>query len=404
MTPNPPKALHGLRVLDFSRILAGPYCTMLLGDFGAEIIKVERPGSGDDTRQWGPPWVGSGAERQSAYFLSINRNKYSITLDLQKPEAQAVARRLAEISDVVVENFRVGQMQRYGLDYAALSQLNPGLVYCSITGYGQDSPYADHPGYDFVIQGQSGLMSITGPADGPPYKVGVAISDVITGLTAANAIQSALLYRQQTGQGQYIDIALLDSQLAALVNIASSYLVSHTPPARYGNAHPSIVPYEVFEAADRSFILAVGNDDQFRKLCHLIRRPELSQNPRFQTNPARVTNRTELVGLLQPIFKEQPSQAWIDACHSAGIPAGPISDIPTALHNPHVQARGLLHEIDSPNLPPFVSIGPAARLSVTPPGISQPPPTLGQHTWQILHNLLHLDDVTLADYAQRRII
>ncbi len=398
------QALSGLRVLDFSRILAGPYCTMMLGDFGAEVIKVERPDSGDDTRQWGPPWLGSGPERQSAYFLSVNRNKYSLTLDLQKPEGQAIARQIAQKCDVLVENFKVGQMQRYGLGYDTLSSLNPALVYCSITGYGQDSPYASHAGYDFVIQGQSGLMSITGPKEGPPYKVGVAISDVITGLTAANAIQSALIHRQQTGQGQYIDIALLDSQLAALVNIASGYLVSQTPPARYGNAHPSIVPYEAFESADHWFILAVGNDEQFTRLCRLIDRPELADDSRFQTNPARVTHREALIAILQPIFRQRPAQDWIETCQAVGIPAGPISDIPTALHDPHVQARSLIREVASDYYPPFMSIGPAARLLTTPPGIYQPPPTLGQHTEQILRDHLQLDQAAIRDLAERKII
>src|SRR5215813_3005335 len=303
-------ALSGIRVLDFTRVLAGPFCTMLLGDFGADVIKIEQPGSGDDTRAWGPPWAGRAESRMSAYYLSVNRNKRSLTLDLKSKEGQALARQLALKSNVLVENFKVGQMEGYGLGFKRLHAEHPGLVYCSITGYGQTGPYANRPGYDYVIQGQSGLMAITGPADGEPYKVGVAISDVVTGLYAANAIQAALVHRQQTGQGQWIDIALFDSQIAALVNVASSYLVSDVPLGRFGNAHASIVPYETFAAADGSFILTVGTDLQFRKCCEVIGKPELAADPRFVTNPARVANREALLAILRLIFAQRSVGAW----------------------------------------------------------------------------------------------
>jgi formyl-CoA transferase len=394
------KALNGVRVLDFTRILAGPFCTMLLGDYGADVIKIERPGTGDDTRQWGPPFAGE----HSAYYLSVNRNKRSLTLNLQSAEGQALARALALQSDIVIENFKVGQMKAYGLDYETLRQTHPGLIYCSITGYGQDSPYAERPGYDFVIQGESGLMSITGPVEGEPYKVGVAISDVITGFTAANAIQAALYHRTQTGQGQYIDIALLDSQLAALVNIASNYLVSGQPSRRYGNAHASIVPYEVFNAADQPFVLAVGNDSQFRQMCRLLGQPQIADDPRFTTNPARVANRQALIAIMQPLLRQKPAQEWIDLCLAAGVPAGPIHDIPAALNDPHVQARGLVQSVDLADGTPVNLLTAAARLSATPAEIRRPPPLLGQHTEEVLHDLLQLDSDAINDLRSRGVI
>jgi crotonobetainyl-CoA:carnitine CoA-transferase CaiB-like acyl-CoA transferase len=393
-------ALKWVRVLDFTRILAGPFCTMLLGDYGADVIKVERPGVGDDTRQWGPPWAGE----HSAYYLSVNRNKRSLTLNLQSAEGQALARQLALQSDIVIENFKVGQMKAYGLDYETLRPEHPGLIYCSITGYGQDSPYAERPGYDFVIQGQSGLMSITGSADGEPYKVGVAISDVITGFTAVSAIQAALYHRTQTGQGQYIDIALLDSQLAALVNIASNYLVSGQPPKRYGNAHASIVPYEVFNAADQPFVLAVGNDSQFRQVCHLLGQPDLANDARFATNPARVTNRQELIAIMQPILQQKSAQHWIDACLAAGVPAGPINDVPAALNDPHVQARGMVQSVELADNTLVNLLTSAAQLSLTPAEIRLPPPLLGQHTQEVLRTLLNMDSQTIEDLRIRGVI
>ncbi len=396
-------ALDGLRVLDLTRVLAGPFCTMLLADLGADVIKVEHPVHGDDTRAWGPPWAGSEKDRLSAYYLSVNRNKRSLALDLKTPEGQALARQLALKSDVLIENFKVGQARGYGLGFESLHAKHPRLVYCSITGYGQDGPYAERPGYDYVVQGQSGLMSITGPAEGPPYKVGVAISDVVTGLFAANAIQAALYSRERTGEGQYIDIALLDSQIAALVNVASNYLVSHTPPGRYGNAHANIVPYEAFDASDGSFILAVGNDAQFTRCGELIGRPELAADERFATNPARVKHRAELIAILQPIFARRPVHAWVDDFLAAGIPSGPINDIPASLSDPQVQGRGLVRPVTLGNGATVDLLGPTIRLSATPPTIRRPPPALGQDTDDILRDLLGLDEPTIKTYRRRGI-
>ena len=393
-------ALNGVRILDFTRILAGPFCTMLLGDYGADVIKIERPGSGDDTRHWGPPWAGE----HSAYYLSINRNKRSLTLNLQSAEGQTLARALALQSDILIENFKVGQMKAYGLDYERLRAEHPGLIYCSITGYGQTSPYAERPGYDFVIQAESGLMSITGPVEGEPYKVGVAISDVTTGLTAANAIQAALYHRMQTGQGQYIDVALLDSQLAALVNVAANYLVSGQPPARYGNAHPSIVPYELFEAADQPFVLGVGTNHQFRQVCHLMGQPDLADDPRFATNPARVTNRQALIAIMQPIFRQQPAQKWIDACLAVGVPAGLMRDVSAALTDPHVRARGLIQSVELDDGTAVDLLASAAQLTATPPIIRRPPPLLGQHTEEVLRDLLNMDSHRIDDLRVRGVI
>jgi crotonobetainyl-CoA:carnitine CoA-transferase CaiB-like acyl-CoA transferase len=391
-----------LRILDFTRVLAGPFCTMLLADFGADVIKVENPVSGDETREWGPPWAGS--DRLSAYFLSINRSKRSLTLNLKASEGQALARQLALKSDVVIENFKVGQMRSYGLDYETLRPDRPGLIYCSITGYGQAGPYAERPGYDFVIQGQSGLMSITGPADGAPYKVGVAISDVLTGLYAAVSIQAALRHRDQTGEGQYIDIALLDSQIAALVNVVSGYLVSGTTPNRYGNAHANIVPYEAFDAADGQLILAVGNDGQFRRCCEVVGLPTLADDPRFATNPARVTNRAELIKILQAALEKRPVREWLDAFQAANIPSGPINDVSTTLHDPQVQARGLVQSVTLADGTVIDMIGPAPKLSAMPPSIRRPPPRLGQHTEEVLHEVLGLVETTISDYRRRGIV
>ncbi|MEW6578928.1 MAG: CaiB/BaiF CoA-transferase family protein [Chloroflexota bacterium] len=392
-------ALDGVRVLDFSRVLAGPLCTMQLGDLGAEVIKVERPGSGDDTRHWGPPWHGETPDVQSAYFLSVNRNKRSLTLNLSTREGQELARRLAAQSQVVVENFMRGQMAQFGLDYERLKASNPGLVYCSITGFGQTGPYADRPGYDFVIQAMSGLMSITGPIEGPPYKTGVAISDVIAGLFATTAILAALRHSEQTGAGQYIDIALLDTQMAALVNVVSDHLVSGQTPRRYGNQHPNIVPYQTFRASDGEFVIAVGNDGQFAKLCALLDRADLSSDPRFATNPARVHYREALVPEMQAIFAQRTVGEWIEALQAAEIPCGPINDLPTALTDRQVAARGLIHAQDDLRL-----IASPLKLSETPATVGRLPPRLGEHTHEILRDLLGLADDTIARYRSDGVV
>ncbi|MCQ3931292.1 MAG: CoA transferase [Chloroflexi bacterium] len=399
-----PSALAGLRILDFTRVLAGPSCTMLLADFGAEVIKIEHPQRGDDTREWGPPWLEVGDEQLSAYYLSVNRNKRSVSLNLKTPEGIALAKQLALKCDVLIENFKVGQMATYGLAYEQLQPEHPGLIYCSITGYGQTGPYASRPGYDYVIQAQSGLMAITGPTDGPPYKVGVAISDVIAGLYAANAIQAALYYRHQTGRGQHVDIALLDTQLAALVNVASNYFVSGQNPPRYGNGHPNIVPYQTFEAADRPFILAVGNDSQFAALCKIIGQPELASDARFVTNSARVKHRTELIALLQAVFIQQSADAWTAALLNAGIPSGPINQIADAFGDPHVQSRQLVQPVTFENGTTVEMAGSPIKLSETSPTIRHAPPFLGQDTAAVLMDWLGLEPAEIADYQRRGVI
>jgi crotonobetainyl-CoA:carnitine CoA-transferase CaiB-like acyl-CoA transferase len=387
------KALAGIRVLDFSRVLAGPFCTMLLGDLGAEVIKVENPSGGDDTRHWGPPWAGDSG--LSAYFASVNRNKRSLTLNLKSQTGRDLARQLATKSHILIENFKAGQMAEFGLGYEDLKQINPALVYCSITGFGQTGPYRDRPGYDYVIQAMSGLMSITGPADGEPHKVGVAVSDVFTGLFAVTSILAALRHAEQTGEGQHIDIALLDSQIAALVNIASNYLVSGQTPERLGNEHPNIVPYQVFQASDRDFVVAVGNDRQFMALCKLIGQPELATDPLYADNPNRLKNRANLIDILQAVFKTQPASEWVDGLLAAGIPAGPINDVATSLNDPQVQARGLIHEIPLDGDDMLRMVGPAMKLSNTPAEVYLPPPLLGEHTDAILHDLLQIDETKL---------
>lgn len=376
-------ALAGVRVLDLSRVLAGPYCTMMLADYGAEVIKVEAPGQGDDTRQWGPPYAGG----ESAYYLSVNRNKRSLTVNLKHPEGIAIIHRLAARSDVVVENFQTGQAGQMGIGYEALRQINPGLVYCALTGYGQTGPLAGRPGYDFAIQAQSGLMSITGPVQGPPSKVGVALADVMTGMQAAVAILAALHHRQATGQGQYIDIALFDSQLAALVNVAQSYLVTGRPPQRYGNGHPTIVPYQSFDTADGTIAVGVGNDGQWQRFCAVLERPDLAADARFATNPQRVEHRESLIPLLAAVLSQHTSGALLATLAEADIPAAPVNDLPQALGDPQVQARGLIHHVTHPTIGDLPLIGPPARLSETPATVRTAPPLLGQHTDEVLTEL-----------------
>lgn len=386
--------LTGIRILDFSRVLAGPFATMLLADLGAEVLKIESL-QGDDTRQWGPPWYGAGDDRQSAYFLSVNRNKRSLALNLKTAEGQAIARRLAAESQLLIENFRPGGMDGFGLGYDALSAAHPSLVYASLTGYGQSGPYAEQPGYDFVIQGQSGMMSITGPADGEPHKLGVAISDVIAGLFAAVSMLGALRHAEASGQGQRLDIALFDTSIAALVNVVSNALVSRQPTARYGNAHPSIVPYQPFTASDRSFTVAVGNDRQFAALCRIAGHPEWAADPRFASNPARVEHRDALIALLDPVFRQRAADAWVSELLAAGVPSGPINDVAAVLDDPQVAARGLIHEVDLLG-DTLRLIGPAVGFSATPPAVYAPPPLLGEHSDAILRERLGLSDGEIA--------
>ena len=386
--------LTGIRILDFSRVLAGPFATMLLADLGAEVLKIESL-QGDDTRQWGPPWYGAGDDRQSAYFLSVNRNKRSLALNLKTTDGQAIARQLAAESQLLIENFRPGGMDGFGLGYDALSAAHPSLVYASLTGYGQSGPYAEQPGYDFVIQGQSGMMSITGPADGEPHKLGVAISDVIAGLFAAVSMLGALRHAEASGQGQRLDIALFDTSIAALVNVVSNALVSRQPTARYGNAHPSIVPYQPFTASDRSFTVAVGNDRQFAALCRIAGHPEWAADPRFASNPARVEHRDALIALLDPVFRQRAADAWVSELLAAGVPSGPINDVAAVLDDPQVAARGLIHEVDLLG-DTLRLIGPAVGFSATPPAIYAPPPLLGEHSDAILRERLGLSDGEIA--------
>ncbi len=394
-------ALSDITVIDVSRVLAGPYCTMMLGDFGAEIIKIEQPGRGDETRHWGPPFTETG---QSAYFLCANRNKRSMTLNLKHPRGQEILRELVRQGDVLVENFKAGTMERLGLGYESLREINPGLIYCAITGYGQDGPYRDRPGYDTAIQAQGGVMSITGPADGEPYKVGVAIVDVTTGMNAAIAILAALHHRERTGQGQFIDVALFDSHLGWLINVASSYLVSGEPPRRYGNAHATIVPYQTFATEDGYLMLAVGNDGQFAAFCRVIDRPELAQDPRFATNPARVQNREALVSLLAQIFRQRPTQAWLDALVAAKVPCSPVNDIPAALADPQAQARRMVQEVVDSQGSVVPQVGPVAKMSETPPTVRTAPPYLGEHTGQILRERLGFDDDLIAQLRAEGVI
>jgi crotonobetainyl-CoA:carnitine CoA-transferase CaiB-like acyl-CoA transferase len=384
-----------VRVLDFSRVLAGPYCTMLLGDMGADVIKIEEPTRGDETREWGPPWAGSADDRMSAYFLCANRNKRSITLNLKSAEGRALARDLARTSQVVVENFKPGTLAGFGLGYDDLAALNPALVYCSITGFGQTGPYREHPGYDFVIQALSGMMSITGPADGEPYKVGVAITDVIAGLYASTAIIAALRHAERTGEGQHLDVALLDTAIAALVNVGSNALIGGEAPRRYGNAHPNIVPYQTFAASDGEFALAVGNDRQFAHVCGIIGRPELSADPRYATNPARVQHRDALVAELSQAFAQRPAAEWIAALLAAGVPCGAVNSIPAILESEHVAARGLIAAIPLANGTAAPLIRMPVGFSATPPAMPTPPPEHGAHTEAILRDLLALSSADI---------
>jgi formyl-CoA transferase len=357
---------------------------MMLADLGAEVIKVERPGHGDDTRQWGPPWAGG----ESAYYLSVNRNKKSITLNLKSEQGREIVRQLVHQADILVENMRTGTMEGWGLGYETLRALNPGLIYCAITGYGQTGPYREHPGYDFIIQAQGGIMSITGPVEGPPMKVGVAIVDITAGSFAAISILAALHERQRSGEGQYIDVSLLDSQVAWLANVASNFLISGERPARYGNAHPNIVPYQPFPTADGWIAVGVGNDRQWSRLCELAGWDDLAADDRFATNPQRVAHRDVLVPLLQERFRARTSEAWHKALLEAGIPCSPINTIDQVFADPQVQAREMQVNLPHPTAGEIHMVGSPLKLSRTPVEIKASPPLLGQHTEEILIHYL----------------
>lgn len=388
--------LSGVTVLDLSRVLAGPWATQILADYGAEVIKVERPGRGDDTRHWGPPFLDNG---DAAYFQSANRNKKSVTIDFTKTAGAAVVKKLAEKADIVVENFKKGGLKKYGLDYESLSRLNPRLVYCSITGFGQTGPLADRPGYDYLIQAMGGLMSVTGQPDGTPgaepMKVGVAVADLFTGMNAATGILAALRQAEATGQGQHIDLSLFDSQLAMLANQATNYLVSGQSPRRLGNAHPNIVPYQVFATKDGHIVLAVGNDDQFAAFCFVAGLSELSSHPDYQTNKARVENREVLTSLMTPVMRERTTAEWQNVLDRANVPCGPINSVAEALESEQATAKNMI-----------LDHGQGCRTVAQPvrfnDGPGTPPPTLGQHTAEVLRDHLGLsaDDFDVLRNAQ----
>ncbi len=386
-----PGALSGVRVLDLTRVLAGPWCTQNLADLGAEVIKVERPGSGDDTRAWGPPYLGdSGA---AAYFLTANRGKKSMTLDIASPEGQETIRQLVQKCDVLVENFKAGQLAKYGLDYESLKKLKPDLIFCSITGFGQTGPWSHRPGYDLIVQGMSGFMSVTGERDdlpgGGPQKAGVPVADLFTGMYATVAIVSALFHRQRTGIGQAIDIALLDVMVAAMANMNSNYLTSGIAPKRLGNVHPNVAPYQTFACSDGFIIVAVGNDTQFRKFCTATGCGSLADDARFASNSDRLRNRDELVERLEQAMRQRKRSEWIAALEEAGVPCGPINTLDEVFENPQIKARGMRVDLPHPSglIAPLVAN--PIKMSVTPPRYILPPPQLGQHTEEILKAYVH---------------
>lgn len=402
-------ALEGIRVLDLSRVLAGPWCGQILADLGAEVIKVERPKTGDDTRLWGPPWMKNNQgedTREAAYYQSANRNKLSVAIDISTAEGQELVRALAADSDVVIENYKAGSLKKYGLDYDSLNAINQKLVYCSITGFGQTGPRAPEPGYDFIIQGMGGLMSVTGEKDdlpgGGPQKVGVAFADLTTGLYSTIAIQAALLNRTITGLGQYIDMALLDVQVATLANQGMNYLASGKVPGRYGNAHANIVPYQVFKAADQDFIIACGNDKQFVALSNAIGLPELPNDPRFTTNTLRIKHRTEIGELLSAHFLSNNAKHWVEAIHAVKVPVGLINNLEQAFEEPQVQARNMLIEMQHPLKDKLKVIGSPIKLSRTPVEYKKAPPMLGEHTNEILARVA--DAEKLAELQTKGII
>ncbi len=395
--------LNGFRVLDLSRILAGPWASQMLADLGAEVIKIERPGAGDDTRGWGPPYMPDEAGESSgeaAYFHAANRGKKSVCIDIAKPEGQALIKKLARQSEVLIENFKVGGLKKYGLDYDSLKNLNPKLVYCSITGFGQTGPYAERAGYDFMIQAMGGMMSVTGEAEGQPMKIGVALADVLTGLYASNAVQAALIHQLKTGQGQYIDMALLDVQVATLANQAMNYLATGDNPKRLGNAHPNIVPYQAFKTTDGFMILAVGNDAQFQRFCILADRPELAEDDRFKQNSSRVKYRDILVPQIIEIMQTRATDVWLDELNQQGIPCGPINNIDQVFADPQVQYRGMQQTLDHATAGRVASVGNPVNLSATPIEYNLAPPVLGQHTDEVLVSILNIEAGKIAELRQ----
>jgi len=399
--------LEGLRVVDMTRALAGPYCTMMLGDLGADVIKVERPGRGDDSRGWGPPFVGEPYgpyPGESAYFIAANRNKRSITVNLKSREGQEIVRRLAGVSDALIENFRTGVLDKMGLGYDDLHAVNPRLVYCSISGYGRTGPYAQRPGYDFIIQAEGGMMGIIGPEEGPPYRVGVPIVDITSGMFAAAGVLAALRVRDKTGEGQLVDVSLLDTQVALLANVASNYLVGGAEPRRLGNAHPNIAPYEAFRARDRWFALAAANQRQWAVLCDVIGRPELKDDARFATNGDRVANRPALVEVLGDAFAARDADEWLAALREAGLPCGPINAVPDVFEHPQAKARDLALEAEHPTAGSVRLTGFPYKLSRTPADVHHPPPLLGQHTQEVMTELLGYSTEEVTGLRDREVV
>ena len=394
-------ALAGIRVLDLSRVLAGPFCSMMLGDLGADVIKVERPGRGDETRDWGPPFVGPGL---SAYFVAINRNKRSITVDLRHPDGSAIIRDLAAVSDVLIENFTPGTMERLGLGYPELRGLQERLVYCSISGFGPDGPYRERPGYDLTVSALGGLIGITGERDGRPVKVGVAITDVCAGLAAQGAICAALVARARTGLGQHVELSLLETQVAALVNIASSFLISGAEPRRWGTAHETIVPYQGFETADKPIVVAVGNDEAWRRFCLAIERPALADDARYSTNPRRVEHRESCVAAIQAVLSERPREHWLARLSAADVACAPINALSEVFADPQVLHRGMVVEMPGPDGGRYRAVGIPVRYSGTPPRIRLPPPGLGEHTDAVLGEVLGYSPQRIAGLRELQVV
>jgi formyl-CoA transferase len=406
-----PGPLSHLTVLDLSRVLAGPWCTQLLADLGADVIKIEKPGSGDDTRTWGPPFLKDTQGRdtgEAAYYLGCNRGKKSVAVDFTQSEGQAIVRDLARAADVVVENFKVGGLKKYGLDYPSLATANPRLVYCSITGFGQTGPYSERAGYDFIIQGMGGFMSVTGERDGAPgggpQKAGIAIADLMTGMYAAAAILAAIAHRELSGAGQYIDTSLFDTQVAMMAAMDMNYLVSGKPPGRAGNAHQNIVPYQVFACADGHLILAVGNDAQFARFCDVAGKPEWAMDPCFATNAGRVQQRDVLVPMIADVVLGRTQRDWLTALEAVGVPCGPINRVDQVFADPQVQARGMRFDLPHPLSGTVPQVGNPLNFSATPVTYTQAPPLLGEHTWAVLSARLGLSRESLADLVARGVI